>query len=106
MRRDMSARDDYPMLDATRQAQIALDEIDRLRRWKAEALPLLALLDHCHELLPPDARAPLGHSKAEAVEKFLARANRPQPRLCVCDPKPNEYQVHSPACRFQNATDD
>ena len=42
-----------------------------LDRWKAEALPLLDLLDRCHDLLPLDARAPLGHSKADAVEAFL-----------------------------------
>lgn len=47
-------------------------EVASLRRWKAEALPLLELLERCHDLLPPVARATLGHSKAEAVERFLA----------------------------------
>lgn len=50
---------------------VALDELDGLRRWKDEALPLLELLERCHGLLPAEARAPLGHSKAGAVEQFL-----------------------------------
>lgn len=45
---------------------------EALLRWKAEALPLLAVLDRCHDLLPPDAQATLGASKAEAVQKYLS----------------------------------
>ena len=51
--------------DATRLAH--------LERWKAEALPLLATIDRCHDLLPEDARAPLGTSKVDAVERYLSR---------------------------------
>ena len=47
------------------------DELERLRSWKAEALPLLEILDACHELLDESARAPLGHSKAQAVYDFI-----------------------------------
>lgn len=46
-------------------------ELEHLRRWKAEALPLLETLDHCHDLLPVADRAPLGHSKAQAVYEYI-----------------------------------
>lgn len=49
----------------------ALDEIEHQRRWVAEAEEVLAIFDRCHDLLPHDAQAPLGHSKAEAVESYL-----------------------------------
>lgn len=83
----MNARNDYAFPAAVADGRVnggaygrrecadALDEIDALRRWKAEAIPLLELLERCHELLPPDARAGIGYSKADSVEKFLRRAN-------------------------------
>lgn len=57
----------------------ALDEIERQRRWKAEALPLLAQLERCHDLLPPEARAFFGHSKADAVESYLTTKRNDRP---------------------------
>ena len=51
-------------------------EVERLREWKAEAMPLLALLDRCHDLLPLAEQAQLGESKAEAVEMYLERQHR------------------------------
>lgn len=47
------------------------NELQSLRRWKAEALPLLAALNECHELLPDDRKARLGHLKHEAVIAFI-----------------------------------
>ena len=44
-----------------------------LQRWKGEALHLLAALDRCHDLLPEGSQAPLGGSKAAAVECYLKR---------------------------------
>lgn len=46
-------------------------ELIRLRRWKAEALPLLELLDRLHDEIPEQHQARLGHSKAEAVQRYL-----------------------------------
>lgn len=51
-------------------------ELENLRRWKAEALPLLELLDRCHDLLPPEHQAPLGRSKAKYVESYLHHVRR------------------------------
>jgi hypothetical protein len=49
-----------------------------LKRWKGEALHLLAALDRCNDLLPEGAQAPLGGSKAAAVEQYLKRSANPQ----------------------------
>lgn len=83
----MSAREDYAKLDAltsgphhqgqmSTEAQAALDEIDQLRRWKAEALPLLAVLERCHDQLPAHWQARLGEQKADAVENYLRTTAR------------------------------
>ena len=48
-----------------------------LKRWKGEALPLLAALDRCHYLLPEGSQAPPGGSKADAVENYIKRGPNP-----------------------------
>jgi len=51
-----------------------LCNVQNLKRWKAEALVRLKLLDTLHDLLPETEKAKLGHSKDEAVLDFVARA--------------------------------
>lgn len=46
-------------------------ELERLRAWKEEALPLLDILEECHNLLPAPYQAHLGRNKAIAVRNFL-----------------------------------
>ncbi len=81
----MSARDDYPALyDAAcyylhrdagtyepkgRQMLAALDEIDNLRRWKAEAIIVLQEWDTVW--LAAGQPGALGSSKAQSVRKIL-----------------------------------
>lgn len=81
----MSAREDYPVLvsyaraddpSPTAAADIrdALAEIDRLRRWQAEAREVIARWDRCHDLVPESARE-LGRLHSEDVFQYLlARA--------------------------------
>jgi hypothetical protein len=81
----MSARDDYPALyDAAcyylhrdagtyepkgRQMLAALDEIDLLRRWKAEAMLIMAEWDEVWEAA--GRPGPLGKSKARIIQQVL-----------------------------------
>lgn len=78
----MSERDDYPELqritmgigvevidDAEVQAEAALDEIARLRRWKAEAIDVLAAWELVWDAAGRPGRP--GQSKAEAVRRLL-----------------------------------
>jgi hypothetical protein len=75
----MSARDDYPLLaplipidlHLDRQAKIALDEIDNLRRWKAEALEVLRRWDAVAERF--DLSGHLGEFEADAVGEEIDR---------------------------------
>lgn len=48
-----------------------MDELEHLRRWKEEALPLLRQADRIHDLLPKEDQAPLGTSKLDAVERYI-----------------------------------
>lgn len=57
-----------------------MNELEHLQRWKAEALPLLVQLDRCHDLLPEEAKARLGCSKADAVENYLRGLSEMRPR--------------------------
>lgn len=52
---------------------LADEELTRLRRWKAETLPLLDMLEQCHVALPVRDQALIGHSKVEAVYRFIFR---------------------------------
>lgn len=52
-------------------ARWTVGELEQLRAWKAEAVPLLNTFERCHEALPQRHQAPLGHSKADAVLEFL-----------------------------------
>jgi hypothetical protein len=47
-------------------------QLQNLKRWKAEALPELNKIDQMHEMLPDSWKARLGESKADAVIHFLA----------------------------------
>lgn len=73
----MTARDDYPSLlepwngPTVDDCDDALDEIDRLRRWKEEALPRLAVLHEMHDTLPIGRQAQLGESMDQAVLEFV-----------------------------------
>lgn len=58
--------------DAENQARQALDEIDELRRWKAEALIVLSDWDDTFDALPPYAlRGSAGHAKPLIVRRFI-----------------------------------
>ena len=43
-----------------------------LQQWKDEAMPLLQVMEQCHDLLPQEYQAVFGTSKAEAVKQYLA----------------------------------
>lgn len=47
-------------------------EIERLRRWKMEALEELRKLEQMHDMLPDSWKAELGKSKSDAVLHFIA----------------------------------
>jgi hypothetical protein len=79
-----TARDDYPALsdlfattpdgEEIADFRAIFDEIDRLRRWQAEAREVIARWDRCHDLIPETQRT-LGASKSENVFQYLlARA--------------------------------
>lgn len=78
----MSAHDDYPTLigitsydpELKRELAHVLDEIDRLRAWKAEAMVVLAEWDEVWEAA--GRPGPLGASKAANVRKFLLDNDR------------------------------
>jgi hypothetical protein len=68
----MSARDDWPATnDITGDPYEQMcDEIDRLRRWKAEAMQVL---DHWETVWETAGRpGPLGYSKAAAIQALIA----------------------------------
>jgi hypothetical protein len=70
----MSARDDYPQLARAWGTDIAraLDEIDNLRRWKDEAMQVLAEWQQCYDTLAESGHpAPLGMSMARHVAGYL-----------------------------------
>lgn len=78
----MNARDDYPLLTLhaddpyavpSKQTEIrrALDEIDRLRHWKAEAIVVLARWDAVAERF--DLSEYLGEFTADAVGAEIDR---------------------------------
>lgn len=50
---------------------VGADELEHLRRWKAEAIEILDMVEQCYDALPADAKAPLGHSKIQAVYDFI-----------------------------------
>lgn len=74
----MSARDDYPADGAlppgvceldSQLYEDAMDEIDRLRRWRSEALDVLDEWDLVYDEC--GAPGPLGASKARAVLAYV-----------------------------------
>lgn len=81
----MSAREDYAKLNANTsgprhqgqtscEAQAALDEIDRLRRWKAEALIVLDEWEATWRTAGSPGR--LGESKANAIARVVLGVSR------------------------------
>lgn len=80
----MSARDDYPLLALHaadeyavpgKRTEIiyALDEIDRLRRWKAEATQVIDEWDRVWDAA--GRPGPLGETKAETVRRLLVEGS-------------------------------
>ena len=76
----MSAREDYAKLNAvtsgprhqgqtSREAQAALNEIDRLRSWKLEAMTSLAAWDDVW--VAAGQPGPLGSLKSEGVRRIV-----------------------------------
>lgn len=86
----MSARDDYPYISHhsntagtnsdRQQCDEILNEIDRLRRWKAEAIEVLQHWDAVAERF--DLSGHLGEFTADAVGKEIDRLRQ---RLEECD---------------------
>lgn len=80
----MSARDDYPFPAAVADGRVdggaygaaesadALDEIDHLRRWKAEAMVVLERWDQCYErLIAEGTKADIGGWKSRIVLDWI-----------------------------------
>ena len=77
-----AAREDYAKLHAntsgpshqgqtSREAQAALDEIDRLRQWKREATEVLGEWDRVAAVVERVTPCPLGGSRADHARRFV-----------------------------------
>lgn len=68
----MSARSDYPSPVAGRTYETMINELDNLRRWKAEAMVVITEWDECYDILAAAGHpAPFGLWKARHVAGYL-----------------------------------
>ena len=68
---DETTADEIAGWDPSKPLMVPLTELEHLRQWKAEAIPLLDILERCHEAIPPPHQARLGESKADAVLAYI-----------------------------------